>query len=65
MLIPMLKTFGPVLISLLTAIAIIVTALLTKGTANENAWLIVFAIGSLLAAFFELFVKMNERKKKR
>ncbi len=61
---PLLKNYGPVIVSLITAIAIIVTALLTKNSAYENSWLIVFSIGSLAAAFLELYLKMKDRKKR-
>lgn len=60
----MITTFmkhGAVIISLFTALAIIATALLTRDTEYENAWFIVFCVGSVLSAFFEIYSRKQKR----
>lgn len=57
------KKYGPVTISLLTALAVIVTALLLKGSAYENAWFYVFAVGSVLASFAELYARKRTKNR--
>ncbi len=60
---PIFKKHGAIIISVITAIAIIVTAYLTKDSDYENSWFIILAVGSVLAGFFELYSKMKEKDK--
>lgn len=58
------KKHGAIIISLITAIAILATAWLAKGTAYENAWLFILAVGSIITAFFEWYSKKKEADKR-
>ena len=51
------KRYGQVLLSVIAAIAIIGTALLTRGTENENAFFYVVMIWLLLMAALELYAR--------
>ncbi|WKZ40625.1 MAG: hypothetical protein QY328_01065 [Anaerolineales bacterium] len=58
-----LKNHGAVIIYIITAIAIIVTALLLKNTEYENAWFYIFAVGSVLASLVEVYSKTKDKGK--
>ncbi len=51
------KISVPVIISLITAAAIIAAALYFKGTQYENAWLYIFGVGITLSLLVEAFWK--------
>lgn len=54
------KKHGALIIYIITAIAIIVTALLLKDTEYENVWFYIFAVGSVLASLVEVYSKKNK-----
>lgn len=54
---PFFAHFGALMISVVTAIAIIVTALVWKDTPYENTFFIVLAVGSVLANLFEAYAR--------
>jgi hypothetical protein len=56
------KTSGPIIIALITALAILVCAYLFRGTQYENAWLYILVAGSILTAAFEVCLKKTEKK---
>jgi hypothetical protein len=49
------------LLSIVTAVAIIVTAWLTKGTEHENAWLYVLVVYAALSAALEIYLARKKR----
>lgn len=53
----MFKKYGSAIIWVLTAIVILISAPIFKGTEYENAWLYIFAVGSLLAGVAEIYSK--------
>jgi|GEM_PF-6265838 hypothetical protein len=55
-----LKNYGALIIYIITAIAIIVSALLLKDTEYENTWLYILGVGSVLASFVEIYSKKNK-----
>lgn len=57
---PFFTHFGALMISIVTAIAIIVTALLWKDTPYENTFFIVLAVGSVLASLFEAYARRQK-----
>lgn len=52
---PIFKNHGATIIYVITAIAIVVSALLLKDTEYENAWLYILALGFVLVGIFELY----------
>lgn len=56
---PLIKKHGAIIISLMTAVFIIASALIFKGTEYENAWLFILVVGSLATAAFELYSKKS------
>jgi hypothetical protein len=60
----MLIKHGAIIISVITAIAILASAYLAKGSEYENAWLIILAVGSVLASVFELYSKTKDEDKR-
>lgn len=52
-----LKNYGALIIYIITAIAIIVSALLLKDTEYENIWLYILGVGSVLASLVEVYSK--------
>ncbi len=54
---PILKQYGTLIMSIVAAAAIILTALLTKGTEHQNAWFYVFCIWCILFAVCEMYSK--------
>jgi hypothetical protein len=61
---PMLKNYGAAIIWIATAIAMMATAYLLKGTEYENIWLFLLGVGAVLAAAFEMFVKGRDKGKR-
>lgn len=59
---PIVRIFGGAIIGIITAIAIIVTAYLLKGTEYENAWFYILAIGLVLITAFELYSKNKDKQ---
>lgn len=50
-----LKKHGAPIISIITAIATVISALVWKGTEYENTWLYVFCTGLIVSAIFEVY----------
>jgi hypothetical protein len=59
---PILRIFGGAIIGIITAIAIIATAYLLKGTEHENAWFYILAVGLVLIAAFEMYSKNKDKQ---
>jgi len=55
------KRYGQILLSVVASIAIIGTALLTRGTENENAFFYVLAIYFVLMAVLEVYSRNKRR----
>lgn len=60
---PIFKQHGAAIIYVITAIVMVVSALLLKGTAYENAWLYIFGVGFVLAAFWEFYFRKKNKDK--
>lgn len=54
------KRYGQILLSVLAAVAIIATALLTRGTENEGAFFYIIAIYFVLMGAFELYSRRRK-----
>ena len=55
------KKYGQVLFAVIGAVAILGTALWTKDTEYENAWLFVFTIYFIVYAVVELYFAKNKK----
>ncbi len=58
-MITIFKKHGAIIISLVTGVSILASALIFKGTEYENMWLFILVVGSLATAAFEFFSKKN------
>lgn len=56
---PFLRNYGSIILSVIGAIAIIVTALLAKGTAYENAWLYIVCVQVALLPLWDTYVRRS------
>ncbi len=61
---PTFKKNGTIIMSVISAITIVATAYLAKGSEYENAWLYVFVIWSFLFAAFEVYYNYKKNKDK-
>jgi len=57
---PLFQKHGVLIIWLVTAIAMVLSAYLAKGSVYENAWLYIFGVGSILVAFWEVYSRKNK-----
>ena len=55
------KQSGSILIAVITAVAILLSAYLLKGTEYENVWLYVLFVGLILSAAWEVFLKKTNK----
>jgi hypothetical protein len=55
-----MRFWAPIGLGIITAIAIIVTALLTKGTEHENAWLYILGVYAILSAALEIYLSRRK-----
>lgn len=58
----LLTKYGAVSIWIITAIAILVSAYVLKGSAYENAWIYLLAIGIVLATAFEVYARKGSKR---
>jgi len=54
---PFLKTYGTILIAIVTVTLTLATALFGKDTPYENAWLYITSFGIAFMAIFEAYTK--------
>lgn len=54
------KKYGAAIIYGITAVAILASAYLLKGTEYENAWFYLLAVGIILAAAFEVYIRTKK-----
>lgn len=57
---PMFKKHGAAIIWVITAIVIVASALLLKGTEYENAWLYILGVGAILSGVFEAYARIKD-----
>lgn len=60
---PTFKKHGAAIIYVITAVVIVASAPLLKGTEYENAWLYILALGFVLVGIFELYSKRKDKDK--
>lgn len=58
-----MKKHGAVIIWVITAIVIVASALLLKGTEYENAWIWILLAGTILAGVFDVYIRRDEEKR--
>jgi ABC-type polysaccharide/polyol phosphate export permease len=59
---PTFRKYGQIILALISALAIIGTALIADGTEYENAWLYVFCIWFILFLAFEVYSRKKKDK---
>lgn len=62
---PLFKKYGVIILSVIVAIAILLTAFITKGTEHENAWLYIVCLGTAFIIAFDAYAKKKNDKGQR
>lgn len=55
------KRHGAAIIWVITAIVIVASALLLKGTEYENSWLYILGVGAILSGIFEAYSRTKDK----